>query len=715
MGSKQKQQKHLVFIEPLERRALLSTYYVSPTGSDANAGTSIAPFATLQRGANAIIADAVANGGIAAGDTMIARAGTYASGFVLGWDTAASGNASAPITFEADPAAPAGSVVITGREAKTPDGIDFEPGCHYVVVKGFTVNNASGTITRAGIRVTSSDHSAVLNNVTDHCGTWGIFTSHTNYILIQGNTTSNSQTQHGIYVSNACVQPIVRGNLIFGNFGSGLHMNGDLSQGGNGLILDALVEDNIIHDNGRNGGSGINCDGVQSSRFQNNLLYNNHASGISLFQINGAAGSINNVVVNNTILEAADARWCVNINSASTGNLVYNNILYNYNAAHGAINITADSLSGFVSDYNAVDGRFSPGDSGVTIPLAQWRSTTGQDQHSFIATPAQLFVNPAMSDFHLLSTAPAVDAGVPTLNGQAAPIFDLAGSPRPMGPGLDIGAYELAQAAQVIGRHVFYNNSSYDHLDASANAFDDGAIAPDKSALLPGQTATFANYTSYDKGINGLMIDVANLPTGALSASDFGFRVSTDGVIWNAAPAVSAITVRRAMGVNGSDRVEILFPDDSITNQWLQITVNANARTGLAAPDVFYFGNLVGGTGQHANLAIVNTTDIAIAKLAVNTAATLASIADFNRNGVVTITDVALAKLNNQHSIPLFTAPATPALVPPARAAVASTGNSWLGSGGIEWKSMVLLEDKIGGFDRPIGHTEAILFAEEAI
>ena len=120
MGSKQKQQKHLVFIEPLERRALLSTYYVSPTGSDANAGTSIAPFATLQRGANAIIADAVANGGIAAGDTMIARAGTYASGFVLGWDTAASGNALAPITFEADPAAPAGSVVITGREAKTP-------------------------------------------------------------------------------------------------------------------------------------------------------------------------------------------------------------------------------------------------------------------------------------------------------------------------------------------------------------------------------------------------------------------------------------------------------------------------------------------------------------------------------------------------------------------------------------------------------------------
>ena len=45
----------------------------------------------------------------------------------------------------------------------------------------------------------------------------------------------------------------------------------------------------------------------------------------------------------------------------------------------------------------------------------------------------------------------------------------------------------------------------------AASAADDQAIATDKTALLPGETATFANYTSYSLGINGIMVDVADL------------------------------------------------------------------------------------------------------------------------------------------------------------------------------------------------------------
>ena len=40
---------------------------------------------------------------------------------------------------------------------------------------------------------------------------------------------------------------------------------------------------------------------------------------------------------------------------------------------------------------------------------------------------------------------------------------------------------------------------------------DDLAIAPDKTALLPGMRGSFANVTSYTRGINGVMIDVAAL------------------------------------------------------------------------------------------------------------------------------------------------------------------------------------------------------------
>ena len=73
----------------------------------------------------------------------------------------------------------------------------------------------------------------------------------------------------------------------------------------------------------------------------------------------------------------------------------------------------------------------------------------------------------------------------------------------------------------VVNRQVFYNNSFFDTDPAGVlqsldnNALDDSAIDPSKVALLPGQTAKFANYTSYSRGLNGLIIDVAGLPAGA--------------------------------------------------------------------------------------------------------------------------------------------------------------------------------------------------------
>jgi hypothetical protein len=44
-------------------------------------------------------------------------------------------------------------------------------------------------------------------------------------------------------------------------------------------------------------------------------------------------------------------------------------------------------------------------------------------------------------------------------------------------------------------------------------------------------------------------------------------------------------------------RYAITWPDGTVRNRWLEVTVNPSARTGLATPDVFYFGNLVGDTG----------------------------------------------------------------------------------------------------------------------
>jgi hypothetical protein len=205
--------------------------------------------------------------------------------------------------------------------------------------------------------------------------------------------------------------------------------------------------------------------------------------------------------------------------------------------------------------------------------------------------------------------------------------------------------------AQVAGRAVFYNQSAFDGNDAAASALDDAAVAVDKRALLPGQTATIANYTSYSRGINGIMIDLVDLPPGAaVDAADFRFRVGNDNDpgTWTAAPPPSSISVRP--NADGTDRVTLIWPDSAIQNKWLQVTVLATGDTGLGAADVFYFGNAVGESGDSAGDARVTAADVLLTRGNPRTFIDPAPINfayDFNRDARVNAVDMLLAR-NNQ-------------------------------------------------------------------
>jgi parallel beta-helix repeat protein len=405
----------LVVLAPLfgVRGAQATDYWVSPSGNDAAGGLSQGTaWATLMHAA----------GQVGPGDTVHVQPGSY-QGFYL--DTG--GTPGQPITFVATGA----GVAITSDNPITPDGINIE-GADHVVIDGFTVNGR----TRAGIRAALSNFVTIRNCTAGNNGRWGIFTGFTNDLIVENNETYGSVLEHGIYVSNSCDRPTVRGNLVHDNFANGIHLNGDASQGGDGWIEDALIEDNVIYGNGVGGGSGINGDGLVNSVIRNNLLYDNHASGISLYRIDGATGATGNVVVNNTVINASNARWCVNINNGSTGNTLRNNILYNQHSFRGVITIDASSRPGFSSDYNAVTSRFSSDGGNTVIALAPWQAL-GYDTSSFVATPAQLFVTAGV-DFHLAPTSPAIDAGTAAY----APSSDLDGAPRPVGGGYDAGAYE---------------------------------------------------------------------------------------------------------------------------------------------------------------------------------------------------------------------------------------------------------------------------------
>ena len=81
--------------------------------------------------------------------------------------------------------------------------------------------------------------------------------------------------------------------------------------------------------------------------------------------------------------------------------------------------------------------------------------------------------------------------------------------------------------------------------------------------------------------------------------------------LWATAPTPSTVSVRTGAGTSGSDRVELTWTDGSITQEWLEVTVLADANTGLAAPYTFFYGNLIAnsGTGNTQALAITSSTD----------------------------------------------------------------------------------------------------------
>ncbi len=228
----------------------------------------------------------------------------------------------------------------------------------------------------------------------------------------------------------------------------------------------------------------------------------------------------------------------------------------------------------------------------------------------------------------------------------------------------------LTAASNVVGRNIFYNKSGFDGTAATnlaVNVSDDAAIASDKVAYIAGTgAATFANVTSYDKGINGVMVDIAGTH-GVIVAGDFIFKVgnsnfpaSTNASAWSTAGLTPlTVTTRAGAGGAGRDRVEITWDDvtagtgfSSIAGKWLEVILKGNdtlggsdTNTGLATSDVFFFGNAPGESGDGATQ--VNATDVADTQKNPRNLANLAPISfnfDYSRDKQVNATDIAIAQ-----------------------------------------------------------------------
>ena len=461
---------------------MATDYYVSNSGSDLNDGLSLASaFETLQHAADLV----------QPGDRVFVEDGTY-QGFAL-WT---GGSPGAPIIFEA-----LGSLAMINTPGPTTDGINVE-NADYVVIDGFIVNDQP----RNGIRLALADHCVVRNCRCDNNFERGIFTAFTDDIIIEYNICTNSIDEHGIYVSNSSDRPIIRYNECYGNNNIGIHINGDLSAGGDGIISDAQVYGNFIHDN--NLAAGINMDGAENPIIYNNIIVNNHfGQGIALFQQDGAIVSSGAKIFNNTIIVPDDGRWGILMTSGANQNTqIYNNIIINQHAWRGSI--SCESTDNLSSDHNILSDKMSDLGDGSAMPLATWQAL-GLDGQSQKADPlANIFMAPGSSDYHLLSESQAVDAGNDILVTSIVTL-DFDHNVRPEGDGYDIGAFEF----QFLSTSTRYEVES-----------DQIVLFPNPVEGILNIEGSFSNYDIDIIDINGQIVE-----TLSDLASPISFNVSTLG------------------------------------------------------------------------------------------------------------------------------------------------------------------------------------------
>jgi len=215
---------------------------------------------------------------------------------------------------------------------------------------------------------------------------------------------------------------------------------------------------------------------------------------------------------------------------------------------------------------------------------------------------------------------------------------------------------EQLPAATVAGRFMFYNNSKWD----SGALTNSDSIASNKTPLFQNETASFNNYTSYSKGINGILVDVAALretPDLTNWQTFFEFKVGNNDTPenWATAPAPSEIGVGVGEGTNGSDRVQLIWSDGDIAKTWLQVKILANDNTGLSVDDVFYFGNAAGETGNSGGDARVNLADVSLTRQNQTGfgSADILNPYDFNRDGRANLIDVSIARSSQSGFSPL--------------------------------------------------------------
>jgi len=428
--------------------SIANTYFVSKQGNDANSGTEILPWLTIQKAADVLTA----------GDTVFIKEGTYNERVEAQFSGAIS-NEIVYVNFQNDAVTLDGSGINLGGW----NGLFDVSYQSYIKVMGLYIQNS----TFAGFFAENSSYIDIRNNKTYNTFSSGIGVWNSSYVSVWNNEVELACNDGGeecitIATSNNCdiYYNEVHHNGLGTEGGEGIdakqgsfsvqivgntvhHLNGRL-----GIYVDAwdahtydiLVAKNRVHHCKETGMALASESGglLENVIIENNILHHNKYGGIEIgswsdIGFTGPMPIKHIKIINNTCYQngSYDGGWGfgIAIDNPNAEDVVVRNNICSQNSAQIAVE---NILSGGVIDHNLIDGLNSLSEC-----------VSGSD---FVVGDPQ-FWDVANTNFNLKSTSPAIDQGAT----QDAPATDYNNYARPQGTTIDIGALEYNVSAGLNG------------------------------------------------------------------------------------------------------------------------------------------------------------------------------------------------------------------------------------------------------------------------
>ena len=412
---------------------------MSTSGSDTGAGTSSAPFRTLQKAASIVTA----------GGTILVRPGRYA-----GFTISRSGTSDEPIVIRAA----SGRPVIDGALDGRVDVIKVN-GAHDIRIEGLEVTGAQGgNYTGAGIRTENgASRIVIVDNVIRENRSYGINSHSSTNVTIRGNdihhnaqgvqvtgrgdgtrildndihdnvymirNTPKSENAHddtgavGIGFVKSTGAVLATGNRIWGNRAASYDYEWDGAAFEIYGASNVTMSDNTAWDNENVLETGTDSSSPQCTGnvFARNIAYGATTAGRSWGMFLRCAADM--VVAHNTFHDLDGFAFAIGADSAnfsgSIGGLrIVNNIITLNGTGAKVFGLTTALPDSVEIDHNLART------SGVYATLADGRRTsdpatfsewTGYQRHQDLSSPG--FVDAGARDYRLKSTSPAVDAGI---------------------------------------------------------------------------------------------------------------------------------------------------------------------------------------------------------------------------------------------------------------------------------------------------------------